>query len=361
MNLRLADQLTQRGWVVDVTFLFDRKGDVNYSNEFPRLRFIRMHSDGRVKRALLPFRLARLARQYSLVLAGLDLAATNYGYLAARMAGRPFVSWMHIAFAEHSQSVSRFSKAISLWVYRRVVHIVFPSCGALESLGRSLGGKPASTHWHIIDNFLVADRPSFAGTTPPGHIFSRPVVLSIGRLSQQKAYDRLIRIHALLRGQGIEHHLVILGEGSERANLSRLVKGLGVVDSVFMPGHVLNARAWLESATAFALCSLYEGLPLALIEALRAGVPVAAMDCPAGPREILDGGETGILVPAGDERALERAIECLLAKPDLRAVYAERGKRKAEAYTPEIVVPQWESLLGDLTSTSCMCDPAASS
>ncbi|HEV2620737.1 MAG TPA: glycosyltransferase [Frateuria sp.] len=348
MNMRLADQLTRRGWVVDIALLFDRNEHSDYRENFSRLRFISLHADRRLKRVLLPLRLARLAREYHLVLAGLDLAATNYGYLAARIAKRPFVSWMHIAFDEHSQFVPQFSRKLSLWIYRRLTHIVFPSRGARDSLERALDGQPPSAQWHIIDNFHEVGRSAAVTATPPAHVFSQPVVLSIGRLSAQKAYDRLIRIHASLRNKGAPHHLVILGEGPERVRLQALAAALRVSDSIFLPGHVSNPQPWLSAATVFALCSLYEGLPLVLIEALQAGLPVAAMACPAGPREILDDGETGILVPADDETALESAITRLLTNPALRATYAERGKRKADAYSPETIVPQWESLLGNL-------------
>lgn len=348
MNMRLADQLTQRGWIVDIALLFDRNEHSDYRKTFSRLRFISMHADGRLQRVLLPLRLARLARKYHLLLAGLDLAATNYGYVAARIAKRPFVSWVHVAFDEHSQFVSRLSRRLSLWIYRRLAYIVFPSRGARDSLERALDGQPPSAQWHIIDNFHDIARPAVGAAEPPAHIFSQTVVLSIGRLSAQKAYDRLIRIHASLRNQGAAHHLVILGEGPERAHLQALAAALGVSDSTFLPGHVPNPQPWLNAATVFTLCSLYEGLPLVLIEALQAGLPVAAMDCPSGPREILDDGQTGILVPANDETALESAIARLLTNPTLRATYVERGMRKAEVYSPEVIVPQWEALLGNL-------------
>lgn len=348
MNMRLADQLARRGWTVDIAVLFARHEDANYRESFSRLRFIHLRADGRLKRLLLPLRLARLAHGYDLVLAGLDLAATNYSYLAACLAKRPFAAWMHIAFDEHSRSVSTLSRMLSLSVYRRIRHIVFPSQGARDSLERALGRQPEAAEWHVIGNFHDTRHPSEAVATLPDQIFSRPVVLSVGRLSAQKAYDRLFRIHASLRRQGFRHHLVILGEGPERSRLQTLATALHVEDSIFLPGHVPNPQPWLSAATVFALCSLYEGLPLVLIEALQAGVPIAAMACPAGPREILDDGETGMLVPAGDEAALERAVACLLTDPSLRAVYAARGKRKAEAYTPETIVPQWEALLGRL-------------
>lgn len=357
MNLRLADELTRRGWVVDVVFLFSRYKVATHAASYPKLQLIQMNADSRIRRLLLPMRLARMARSYDLVLAGLDLAATNYGYLAARLAKKPFVSWMHTAFSEHARSMSRVSCAISLWVYRKIPNIVFPSFGAMESLSRALRGKPPSSTWHVIENFheTASDsRPETEKAPIPKHVCEHPIVLSIGRLSEPKAYDRLIRIHAQLRQRGIVHHLVILGEGPERAKLEALATQLNVSDTFFLPGHIPNPRDWIAESSVFALCSRYEGLPLVLIEALQSGMAIAAMDCPAGPREILDSGKCGLLVPPGDENALADSIASLLRDPALRALLGDRGKLKAKIYEPSVIIPRWENLLGSLIGSSSL-------
>lgn len=354
MNLRLADELARRGWVVDVVFLFSRHKITTHAASYPKLRLIQMHADNRIRRLLLPMRLARMAQSYDLVLAGLDLAATNYGYLAARLAGKPFVSWMHTAFSEHARTFSRLSRAISLWIYRRVPNIVFPSIGSLNSLSRALKDKRPAMAWHVIENFHGTesdDQNKVMDASVPKFICTHPIVLSIGRLSEPKAYDRLIRIHAQLLQRGIAHHLVILGEGPERPKLEALAAQLNVSDTFFLPGHVTNPRAWFAASSVFALCSRYEGLPLVLIEALQSGTAVASMDCPAGPREILDDGECGLLVPPGDEDALADAIAHLLRDPALRASIGERGKLRARIYEPSAIIPRWEELLGSLIST----------
>lgn len=183
---------------------------------------------------------------------------------------------------------------------------------------------------------------------PDVEAFAKPVIMAIGRLAQQKAFDRLIRTHATLRQQGFDHHLVILGDGPLRSELTAQATALGVADTVFMPGHVPNVAAWLNQATVFVLCSRYEGLPLVLLEALTCGVPAVAMDCPAGPREILDGGRYGNLVPDGDETAMTEAIARLLRDPNLRTRYAELGRERAKHYSAERILPQWEALFQEI-------------
>ena len=346
MNFRLAATLDARGWQVDIAILSNRQRNDFYREAFPTVAQIFLHGDNVVSRFLLPFRLAQLAKNYDTVMSGLDLAATNYGFAASVIARRPFLAWMHIAFNEHMHTASWLDQKISLFVYRRIRHIVFPSRGAQDSLERAVGTKPKGAAWIVIENFnSPTQRASSASALLSEDIFKLPVILSIGRLAPQKAFGRLLRAHANLRKLGLMHHLVILGDGPEREELEAEVARLGVSDTTFLPGHVLNPKAWLRRATVFALCSEYEGLPLVLLEALQEGVPIVSMDCPAGPNEILQGGNAGLLTPKGDEEAFQSALAKLLQSPGLRSEYAQRGRERGKFYSADRVIPLWEALL----------------
>ncbi len=108
---------------------------------------------------------------------------------------------------------------------------------------------------------------------------------------------------------------MILGEGTDRHELEALVRELGVTDDVALPGFVSNPYAYLTRAAAFVLSSIYEGLPTVLIEALALGTPVVSTDCKSGPREILENGQLGRLVPIRDPEALAAAIAATLDEP----------------------------------------------
>jgi len=109
--------------------------------------------------------------------------------------------------------------------------------------------------------------------------------------------------------------LIILGEGEDRAALENLVGELGLAEDVALPGFRDDAMAYMSSSAIFVLSSVWEGLPTVLIEALAAGAPVVSTDCPSGPREILQEGRLGELVPVRDAVALAEAIIDALDRP----------------------------------------------
>jgi len=135
-----------------------------------------------------------------------------------------------------------------------------------------------------------------------------PIILGIGRFTEQKDFPTLIRAFDLVR-RTHEAKLIILGEGPLRGELETLVANLGLQKSVILPGFVDNPYAYLKRAAVFALSSKWEGLPTVLIEALALGTPIVATNCKSGPDEILQGGKYGTLVPISNVQALADALE----------------------------------------------------
>lgn len=348
MNLRLARALVRRGWEVQLAVLFERPTAPFVEQRFyAGLPLCRLGARDMLGKMLLPWRLVGLARKADLVIGGLELAATNYGFVAARIARRPFVSWTHIAFGRHQLTAGPLDRLVSHGVYRLCQDVVFPSCGALESLSQALGGKPDGARWQVIENFLEPAPPRSA-RPPDQRICTKPVLLGVGRLTAQKAFERLIRAHVALRAQGIDHNLVILGDGPERERLRALIKKEGAEPSAFLMGHTDNIWPWLYHAHVFAVCSHYEGFSLVLLEAMAAGLPCVAMDCESGPREILQDGAYGLLTPADDEIAFQAALARLFRDPHLRSELAMKARARAEHYTEDRIVPQWEELFRKL-------------
>lgn len=152
-----------------------------------------------------------------------------------------------------------------------------------------------------------------------------PVILAVGRLTEQKDFATLLRAFAILRAKK-EARLVILGEGRLREALEALADQLGIRDDLDMPGFVENPFKYMSRASTLVLSSQYEGLPGVLIQAMACGCPVVSTDCPGGSGEILRDGEYGTLVPVGNAEAIAEAVLTMLDNPTPRETLLLRAE-----------------------------------
>lgn len=156
-----------------------------------------------------------------------------------------------------------------------------------------------------------------------------PVVLAIGRLTQQKDHRTLLRAFARAHRSHPRAVLVILGIGPLETETRGLVSELGLGDAVVMPGR-LEIRDWLDRADLFAHTSLWEGFGLVLLEAMLAGLPIVATRVSAVPEVVADG-ETGLLFEPGDDAGIGAALEALLADTDRAAALGAAGRERARS------------------------------
>ena len=187
---------------------------------------------------------------------------------------------------------------------------------------------------YVIHNPAVTPPLARLAATPVSHRWigegQPPLVVAAGRLTPQKDYPTLLRAFAGLRGQR-PCRLMILGDGELRDDLQRLAGELGIEDDVDLAGFHANPWPFMRHAAVFVLSSAWEGFGNVLAEALSLGVPVVSTDCPHGPREILDDGRLGRLVPVGDAAALADAIAATLDHPPDRATLVEGARPFAQA------------------------------
>lgn len=177
-------------------------------------------------------------------------------------------------------------------------------------------------------------------------------LIAVGRLGREKGFAYLLRTVSLLSSEGIDCKLVILGEGKERENLLGLAKKLGIEEKVCLAGFQSNPYKYLSRSTIFVLSSLYEGFPNVLLEAMALGVPSIATRCQTGPEEIVTDGIDGLLVPPADEKALADAVRRLLLDEDLRKRLGEAGEKRAEDFSSDKIVKEYEALIEGICAES---------
>jgi glycosyltransferase involved in cell wall biosynthesis len=188
----------------------------------------------------------------------------------------------------------------------------------------------------VLPNAIDIDRIRENAAAPETPPCAGPYIVSVARLDEiQKDHRTLLRAYAQLvatQKGALNEALVIVGDGGFRAELEALAIELGVGERVHFTGYRNNPHAVVAGASALVLSSRYEGMPMVLLEALALGKPVISTDCPTGPREILDDGKFGLLVPIGNVDAMAQAMSRLLLDNALRDGFISTALDRARDY-----------------------------
>lgn len=350
----LANGIAARGYAVDLVVA--KAAGPYLPDVSPNVRIVDLGA-GRVIKALWP-----LLRYWRRERPAAMLSFMNHANVVAVLAHWLAVRPGRLVVSEHSTIGSEAARARGLqqrlvyalvpWAYRRADGVTAVSRDAARDLER-FARLPAGSVRSIYNPFDLA-RIGQLAREPVPHPWLQggecPVIVAAGRLTEAKDYPTLLRAFAQVRRQRTAR-LLILGEGERRGELEALARQLGLSDDdVQLPGFARNPYAYYSRAAVFVLSSRWEGLPGVLIEAMACGAPVVATDCPSGPREILEDGRWGALVPVGDADVLARAVLTVLEapsgqRPDVRLRARDFDQERAvDAYLEVLGLPRLPSM-----------------
>jgi glycosyltransferase involved in cell wall biosynthesis len=253
-----------------------------------------------------------------------------YAGPAARAAGAPLV--VHTEHGKH-YTVRRRTRWLG-WLAGRYAARFFCVSDDIAAEVRKHRIVPAEKV-HVVYNGINAERFRGRGGAegvrqtlgiPPGV----PVLGTIGRLTEVKRQDLLIHAFSQVRRHVPDAHLVLVGDGPLRTDLDQLVARLGLEGAVHFAGYQADPERYLSVMDAFVLTSRSEGMPLVILEAWAAGVPVVA-SAVGGVPAMIDPGRTGLLFPSGDEAALTAALVRILTDQPARRRLSEEGEREVTA------------------------------
>jgi len=244
------------------------------------------------------------------------------------------LSWMNraTAFCPRGDFVhaARLGGYYNLKYYKHCDHLIGNTRGIVDYV-RAAGW--AEDRVHYLPNFVADMRAapvSRASLATPDDV---PLALALGRLHPNKGFDVLLAAVAQLP----RFHLWLAGEGPERTALEAQAHKLGINDRVHFLGWREDAAALLAAADLFVCSSRIEPLGNVVIEAWAAGTPVVAAAA-AGPHELIEDGETGLLTPLENADALARAMQGLMDDDALRAHFKAAGRKAFETQFSEVRV-----------------------
>ena len=229
------------------------------------------------------------------------------------------------------------------WAYRGFERLAAPWADVMVAVSedaRAMGSQvlgPRAANMRLIVNGVDVDR--FSPDAEPAERRPEPLVVCVGRLTEAKGQDLLVRALALTETPGLRVRLV--GDGEERDAIAALIQELGVADRVEMTGSVDDPERHYRTADVVCVPSRWDGLSLALLEGMASGAPIVATRV-NGSGAVKD---AGLLVEPGDPAALAAALDRLLADAELRRAFgAEVRRRAVEQFSLEAMVDRTASL-----------------
>lgn len=208
----------------------------------------------------------------------------------------------------------------------------------------------------VIPNAVQRPLPMSEPRIAPSTFVSphRQLLLAAGTKPFQKGFDLLLEAFAAIAAQHPNWDLAIVGMATPpprsnelgMAQLQEHARRAGLANRLHLIGPVGNIADWYARADLFVLSSRYEGIPNVLLEALAAGCACLATDCPTGPRQLIEHGVNGLLVPAHSLEALTQGLDQLMANPAQRFALAARAPDVRQRFAADDVLQRWCAVLG---------------
>lgn len=177
-----------------------------------------------------------------------------------------------------------------------------------------------------------------------------PRLIMVARFNEQK--DQTTLLKAIVKLKDYNFHLDLVGSGVSLESCKTLAQTLGIIDKVSFLGDRKDIPKLLAKSQIFVLSTHYEGLPISILEAMRAGLPVVATSVNGIPEEIEDG-NTGLLVPPRDVEALVSALSKLIQSPEIRQQMGENGREKfLQEFTVERMINETRAIYEEILKNS---------
>ncbi|UII76121.1 glycosyltransferase [Flagellimonas sp. HMM57] len=285
-------------------------------------------------------------QEYDVIIAYLEGVPTRVIGGCANPATK-LISWVHVDLTDFDISKVYRSQNEMQRTYQKMDAVVGVSEKAMLSIANLV--KIPKEKLHVIHNVVDTDLILKQGKEPVTDIsFSKDAInlCSVGRLTQQKGYKRLINAMAMLVKENIPVHLYLLGQGELEEDIKRQINELGLQDIITLLGFHKNPHKYVQKCDVFVCSSYQEGFSTAVTESVLLGTPVLTTDC-AGMNEILEDGTVGMIVE-NSETGLNAGLKKLLNDKQLLNTYKKRTEKKSLQFQQKDNTKAVEELIDNL-------------
>ncbi|PWG64452.1 glycosyltransferase family 4 protein [Bifidobacterium callitrichidarum] len=339
VGIMIANALAQRGYDVTILSFWDYGQPFFPVDERVKVDYLlKPSSEGKLYRTFVypVWKLRRYIKSHSFdVLIDIDSALAYWTTWALRGLSCHHIVWDHFNYV-HAQSERKRIRAIQL-TKRYADKLVLLT---QQDRRMYLDAEFPEEKLQVINN------PSpFEDATPSPR--TEHTVLAVGRLTEQKGFDRLIAVWSRIEDRAGDWQLVIVGSGELESGLKQQVSDFGLGNVRFVPA-TSDIEQWYDKASIYAMTSRFEGFPMVLLEAMAKGLPIVAYDCLTGPSELVDDDVNGHLVQDGDEERFAENLLSLMWNRQLQDRYSYSALRLIEDFSVDAIASQWEELINGL-------------
>ena len=202
-------------------------------------------------------------------------------------------------------------------------------------------------YWGNLRNMCVIPNARTFEVNQPATLEAKKVV-AVGRLNHQKGFDRLIDAWSIVDNVVSGWKLQIVGDGELREQLQNNIRELGLSNQINIGRAEKDMMSVYKDASILAMSSRYEGLPMVLLEAQAAGLPIVSFDCKCGPKDVIENGVDGFLVEDGDIEQLAQKLVVLMQDANLRKQMGSAAYAHSDRYSEERIMKQWTDLFDEV-------------
>ncbi len=252
--------------------------------------------------------------------------------------GIPCITWEHFNAHINWHPWHKYSRKLAVEQCDKIVTLTRAD---VENYQQFFGAK----------NVLCIPNPITIDNITPTSLTNK-TLLAVGRLAGQKGFDMLVDAWGKTQAKDTNWKLRIVGSGSHKARLITQIDEHHLNNSICIVPPTKNIIEEYKNASALVMSSRFEGLPLVLIEAMSAGLPIISFDCQTGPAEIIHHDKTGLLVPPENTDLLAKAIDELLLNEEKIKQFSKQSLIESQRFSIDNIVDLWEKLLHEVKRSS---------
>ncbi|MBJ7882715.1 glycosyltransferase [Gelidibacter salicanalis] len=234
-----------------------------------------------------------------------------------------------------SNSIPKFWLILRKHVYPMANHLIVQTKNVKQIYVPLVKSRDIS----ILPNPLSSELSLLRNETHP----RENIILSVGRLTNDKQHHKLINAFHTLEPEGWK--VMIIGAGPKKESLIELIKSHDLGDKIEILSHIKDIHNYYNKASLFVFTSKSEGFPNALLEAMHFSLPCISTDCDFGPSDLINDGVNGFLVPVDDQNLLTSKMSELIYEEKLRTQFSEKARETSEQYTSKKVTAQWDAII----------------